>query len=141
MDKKQIIILIIIAGIYIFNAIRKMKAKADVNNSPENTPFDDDEDEFESDVEFEPIKNDPKPHKDFNPFVKKYQFIAENLESTSLESESLETNSDHKIDKKSPIYDSQISDNEEYNTNIVSTEIEDIRKGVLYSEILKKKYN
>ncbi len=141
MDKKQIIILIIIAGIYIFNAIRKMKAKTDVNNSPDNTPFDDDEIEYEDEVEFEPVKMDSKPSKDLNPFAKKYQFIAENLESTSLESESLETISGHKIDKKSPIYESQISDNENYNTNIISTEIEEVKKGFLYSEILKKKYN
>lgn len=143
MDKKQIIILLIIAGIYIFNAIRKMKAKAEVNNSPNNTPSSDDEYEYEYETEreFEPVKKEPIPTKDFNPMVKKYQFIAESLESTSLETESLETFSNNKQIKKSPILDSQISDNENDNTYILSIETEDIRKGFIYSEILQKKYN
>lgn len=143
MDKKQIIILLIIAGIYIFNAIRKMKAKADANNSPNNEPSTDNEYEYEYETvrEFEPVKKDPIPTRNFNPMVKKHQNIAESLESTSLETESLETFSYDKQIKKSPIFDSQISDNENNNTSSISVETEDIRKGFIYSEILQKKYN
>lgn len=142
MDKKQIIILLIIAGVYIFNAIRKMKAKSDTNNSPEEHPSSDDyEYEYEKEVEIEPVKMDTIPKKNFNPMVKNYQFIAESLETTSLETESLETFSNDKPIKKSPIFDSQISDNENDNTNVISIEMEEVRKGFIYSEILQKKYN
>ena len=149
MEKKQIIILIIIAAIYIFNAIRKMKAKADANNAPDHSPsthdeYDDEYDhEYDHEYEerFETVKKETIPSKVIDPMVKKYQFIAETLESTSLETESLETIFDDKIIKNSPILGSQISDNENTNVNVISTEIEDVRKGFLYSEILKKKYN
>lgn len=141
MDKKQIIILLIIAAIYIFNAIRKMKAKADEKDAQNDTPSSEEEYEYEYEEEYEPAKVNPIPAKEINPMVKKYQFIAESLESASLETESLETNSDDYFIKKSPIFDSQISDNEAHNTNVISVEIEDIRKGIIYSEILQKKYN
>jgi hypothetical protein len=141
MEKKQIIILLIIAGIYIFNAIRKMKAKADANNNPNNSPSSDDEYEYEYEEEFEPVQMDQIPAKEFNIDVKKYQFIAESLESDSLESESLETTTNTFSTTKSPIFDSQISDNEKDNTFVISTQAEDIRKGIIYSEILQKKYN
>ena len=52
--------------------------------------------------------------------------------------ETLETDYNPQIN---PQIKSQSVDNEEYSTVDISMEIDDVRKGFIYSEILKNKYN
>lgn len=137
MDTKQIIILLIIGGIYIFNTIRKLKIKQDQSNIPDDIPSE--EDQFEED--FEPKYRETIGSDYESLLVKNIQNYAESLESTSLEGESLESISfdfnEHRILNTEP----QISDNEIDNIIEISTDTDDLRKGFIYGEILKKRYN
>lgn len=137
MDTKQIIILLIIGGIYIFNTIRKLKIKQDQSNIPDDISTE--EDQFEED--FEPKYRETLGSDYATPMVGNIQNYAESLESISLEGESLESNSyDFNEDRVLNI-DPQISDNEKDNVYEISTDTDDLRKGFIYGEILKKRYN
>lgn len=145
METKQIIILIIIIGVYIFNMIRKAKAKA-VENQKENTHEDYYDEELEEDFEphYKPYQNNTEDSYeaiDYSQLLKKRQIIAESLETITLETQNLEIEPPVKTTQKHTKNRLQKIDNEVDNSDEISTDPDDIRKGIIYGEILNRKYN
>ena len=145
MEPKQIIIFLIIIAVYLFKVIRKANAKKLENQ--QNTDPD------KSDVieEYEEIKSERKLYRDnqnesyedidYSQMLKNKKIIAESLETNSLEGESYEKNTIPKIDSRSSKKTMQHIDNEIDEGIEISTEIDEIKRGFIYSEILKRKYN
>lgn len=145
METKQIIILMIIIGVYIFNMIRKAKAKA-VENQKENTHEDYYDEELEEDFEphYKPFQNNTEDSYeaiDYSQLLKKRQIIAESLETITLETQNLEIETPVKTTQKYTKNRLQNIDNEVDNSDEISTDPDDIRKGIIYGEILNRKYN
>ena len=147
MDTKQIIILIIIIAVYLYNTIRKANAKAR-ENQHDNTFEPDHELETYDEVDFEPEYSkrehpsyDSYEQTDYTQMLKNRQIIAESLETSSLETESLETNITPQTYSKTPKKTNQNTEYEEDNAFEISTELDEVKKGFIYSEILKRKYN
>lgn len=135
MDKKQLIILIVMIVIYLISSIRKAKSKKQTMHIPEVDTFE------------EPEKIDGAKEPSFSELQIDYK-MSKNAENHSRNSnfgqyrhqtlETLETDYNPQIN---PQIKSQSVDNEEYSTVDISMEIDDVRKGFIYSEILKNKYN
>lgn len=145
MEPKQIIIFLIIIAVYLFKVIRKANVKKLENQ--QNTEHDN------SNVieEYEEVQSQRKTFRenqaesydtiDYSQMLKNRQIIAESLETGSLEGENYDKKTPQ---KKHSIYDQKMTqniDNEIDETIELSTEIDDIKRGFLYGEILKRKYN
>lgn len=145
METKQIIILIIIIGVYIFNMIRKAKAKA-IENQKENTHEDSHDEELEEDFDpqYKPFQNyneETYEAIDYSQLLKNRQIVAESLETITFETQNLEIEPPVKTTQKHTKNRLQKIDNEADNSDEISTDPDDIRKGIIYSEILNRKYN
>jgi hypothetical protein len=144
MDTKQIIIFILIIAFYVFNLIRKAKMKANDRPTPHpQNPFKEnyknsskDENEKPQYSYYENYENDLDQQ-----MLKNQNFFAESLETGTLETETLETSKPTKNKTISTKNNVQIVENEEYNTIDINLEQDELRKGIIYAEILKRKYN
>ena len=145
MEPKQIIIFLIIIAVYLFKVIRKANVKKLENQ--QNTEHDN------SNVieEYEEVQSQRKTFRenqaesydtiDYSQMLKNRQIIAESLETGSLEGENYDIKT---TQKKYSNYDQKMTqniDNEIDETIELSTEIDDIKRGFIYGEILKRKYN
>lgn len=145
MEPKQIIIFLIIIAVYLFKVIRKANVKKLENQ--QNTEHDN------SNVieEYEEVQSQRKTFRenqaesydtiDYSQMLKNRQIIAESLETGSLEGENYDKKTPQ---KKHSNYDQKMTqniDNEIDETIELSTEIDDIKRGFIYGEILKRKYN
>ncbi|HPE39654.1 MAG TPA: hypothetical protein PLI77_01030 [Bacteroidales bacterium] len=147
MDTKQIIILIIIIAVYLYNTIRKANAKARENQQDKTLSHEvDDEQYFEPETEPELITQDQYNYDSFDQIdyaqmLKNRQIIAESLETSTLKTENDQKTIAQKSYKKTPENIVQQSVNEEDNVFEISTDLDEVKRGFIFSEILKRKYN
>ena len=145
METKQIIIFLIIIAVYLFKVIRKANAKKLENQQNTNTEMSDDQEEYEyTNKEAKTYRDIPTgsyEEIDYTQMLKNRQIIAETLETNSLEGESYEKMTPKKNDSNSTKKVIQHIDNEIDEGVEISTEIDEIKRGFIYSEILKRKYN
>jgi hypothetical protein len=146
MEPKQIIIILLVIAFYLFKFIRKAKAKAEESSeSPPYSPYE----EYKEETSSKYSQKTPSTSSEYQSYeqydetqlLKNRKFSSESLETASLES-------DFPTSQKSPFTKpkmekkvAQLIDNEEENTFDISVDQDDIRKGFLYSEILKRRYN
>ncbi len=146
MEPKQIIIILLVIAFYLFKFIRKAKNKAE-EGSP-STPYSPSEEYKEQTSDqyskkASPINSEYETYEQYDEYqlLKNKKFSAESLETASLETGFTQSPKNsfekQKIGKK----EVQVIDNEDENKIDISIEQDEIRKGFLYSEILKRRYN
>lgn len=145
METKQIIIFLIIIAVYLFKVIRKANAKKienQQNTEPERSNVDEEYEYTDRETKtYRDITYESYEDIDYSQMLKNRKIIAESLETNSLEGESYEKITPPKIDSKSSKKTMQHIDNEIDEGIEISTEIDEIKRGFIYSEILKRKYN
>lgn len=145
METKQIIIFLIIIAVYLFKVIRKANAKKLENQQNTNTDRSIVDEEYEYTNQeaqtYRDISYESYEEVDYSKMLKNRPIIAESLETSSLEGESYEKNPLQKNRKNIPNIPIQNIDNEIDEGIEIGTDIDDIKRGFLYGEILKRKYN
>ncbi len=145
METKQIIIFLIIIAVYLFKVIRKANAKKienQQNTEPERSNVDEEYEYTDRETKtYRDITYESYEDVDYSQMLKNKKIIAESLETNSLEGESYEKIPPPKIDSRSSKKTMQHIDNEIDEGIEISTEIDEIKRGFIYSEILKRKYN
>lgn len=145
METKQIIIFLIIIAVYLFKVIRKANAKKienQQNTEPERSYVDEEYEYPDREVKtYRDITYESYEDIDYSQMLKKRQIIAESLETSSLEGESYEKNPLQKNSKNTPKNPIQEIDNEVDEGIEIGTDPDDIKRGFIYGEILKRKYN
>ncbi len=145
METKQIIIFLIIIAVYLFKVIRKANAKKienQQNTEPERSNVDEEYEYTDRETKtYRDITYESYEDIDYSQMLKNKKIIAESLETNSLEGESYEKITPQKIDSRSSKKTMQHIDNEIDEGIEISTEIDEIKRGFIYSEILKRKYN
>ena len=145
METKQIIIFLIIIAVYLFKVIRKANAKKienQQNTEPQRSNVDEEYEYTDRETKtYRDITYESYEDIDYSQMLKNKKIIAESLETNSLEGESYEKNTIPKIDSRSSKKTMQHIDNEIDEGIEISTEINEIKRGFIYSEILKRKYN
>ena len=145
METKQIIIFLIIIAVYLFKVIRKANAKKIESQRNTNKEMSVDQEEYEytnkETKTYRDMSTESYEEIDYSQMLKKRQIIAESLETSSLEGESYEKNVPPKNDVFSSKKTMKYVDNEVDEGIEIGTDLDDIKRGFLYSEILKRKYN
>ena len=145
METKQIIIFLIIIAVYLFKVIRKANAKKienQQNTEPERSNVDEEYEYTDRETKtYRDITYESYEDIDYSQMLKNKKIIAESLETNSLEGKSYEKIPPPKIDSRSSKKTMQHIDNEIDEGIEISTEIDEIKRGFIYSEILKRKYN
>jgi len=145
METKQIIIFLIIIAVYLFKVIRKANAKKienQQNTEPQRSNVDEEYEYTDRETKtYRDITYESYEDIDYSQMLKNKKIIAESLETNSLEGESYEKIPPQKIDSRSSKKTIQHIDNEIDEGIEISTEIDEIKRGFIYSEILKRKYN
>lgn len=145
METKQIIIFLIIIAVYLFKVIRKANAKNIESQQNTNKEMSVDQEEYEytnkETKTYRDMSTESYEEIDYSQMLTKRQIIAESLETSSLEGESYEKNVPPKKDVFSSKKTMQYVDNEVDEGIEIGTDLDDIKRGFLYSEILKRKYN
>lgn len=146
MEPKQIIIILLVIAFYLFKFIRKAKNKAE-EGTP-NTPYSPFEEYKEQPNEeyskkAPPINSEYQSYEQFDEhqLLKNRKFSSETLESASLETNFIQTPKSSLDTKKTDKNELQVIENDDENKIELSIEQDEIRKGFLYSEILKRRYN
>ncbi len=132
MDRKQLIILIGMIVLYLISSIKKAKSKKQTMQIPEVDTFDESEEVEEP--SFSELQNEYKKTKNAKNHPRNSDFGQSRYQTL----ESLETDYNPQIN---PLIELQRVENEDYRTIDISMEIDDVKKGFIYSEILKNKYN
>jgi hypothetical protein len=146
MEPKQIIIILLVIAFYLFKFIRKAKNKTE-EGTP-NTPYSPFE-EYKEQPSEEYYKKGPPINSEYETYeqfdehqlLKNQKFSSETLETTSLETDFTQPPQNRFEKQKIGENKVQVFDNEDENKIDISIEQDEIRKGFLYSEILKRKYN
>ena len=132
MDRKQLIFLIGIIVLYLISSIKKAKAKKQTTHIPKADTFEEPEEVEEP--TYSELQNDYK-------MSKKSENLSRNSNFGQSRYQTLETLEIDHNPQINPQIKVQSIDNEKHSKIDISTDIDDVRKGFIYSEILKKKYN
>ncbi len=146
MEPKQIIIILLVIAFYLFKFIRKAKSKAEAETpNPPYSPFEEYKEHTREEYsqKVPPVNSEYETYEQFDEhqLLKNRKFSSETLETASLETDFIQPQKNKSEKQIMGENKMQVFDNEDENKIDISIEQDEIRKGFLYSEILKRRYN